>query len=312
MERVQTLGALAARAAALGAAHPCARETLAIGRTHGRVVAPLDGAAGGAATAGLFGENGERVVPGEDALECGQRLSPARIALAASLGVAALHVARRPTVALIGIAGGRAGADALDAVSEGMAVLLAGLARAEGLEPTAWPALADDARQVEISVRDAACAFDVVLVHLADAAAMRQAAEVIEQYGSDAVGVFHGESDTPAALLARVDAACVLAMQAPVSNVVATWLRAGCALTDALQGRVDSPHVVRAKLGAAVPPETCAAVPVRLAAGDGGGPIATPVAGSGFASFAHADAVWLCDPGTSMAAGSAVDVVLLR
>ncbi|MGH8077955.1 MAG: molybdopterin molybdotransferase MoeA, partial [Lysobacter sp.] len=109
---------------------------------------------------------GEDVHAGDRVLRAGQVLTPARVSLAASLGLASLQVSRKPTVAVF------TSGDEL--IEPGMPLapgeiydsnreLLMGLLRADGLEPTAWPRLPDDAKRVEIALRDAACAFDIVI-----------------------------------------------------------------------------------------------------------------------------------------------------
>lgn len=109
---------------------------------------------------------GEDTRAGERVLEAGSPLSPARIALASSQGLAELEVARRPTVAVFTTGD--------ELVEPGLPLepgqiynsnreQLMGLLRADGLEPVAWPTLPDDPAQVESALRHAGNAFDVVL-----------------------------------------------------------------------------------------------------------------------------------------------------
>ena len=96
----------------------------------------------------------------------GTVLTPARVSLAASLGLASLPVARRPTVAVF-----TTGDELVEPglplapgeIYDSNRELLMGLLRADGLEPTAWPRLPDDPGAVEIALRDAGCAFDLVI-----------------------------------------------------------------------------------------------------------------------------------------------------
>src|SRR5688572_1511023 len=109
---------------------------------------------------------GEDVQAGTRVLVDGQVLTPARVSLAAGLGIASLAVAQRPTVAVfttgdelvepgLPLAPGQ--------IYNGNRELLMGLLRAEGLEPTAWPTLPDDPERMTAVLTDAAAAFDVVI-----------------------------------------------------------------------------------------------------------------------------------------------------
>lgn len=108
----------------------------------------------------------EDVEVGDLVLRAGQVLMPARIGLAASLGIDRLAVATRPTVAVF------ASGDEL--VEPGMPLqpgqvynsnrdqLMAQL-RALGMEPVAWPTLPDDPARIAAMLDDAVESFDVVL-----------------------------------------------------------------------------------------------------------------------------------------------------
>ncbi len=109
---------------------------------------------------------GEDTRPGDIVLAGGAPLTPARIALAASQGLADIEVARRPTVAVfttgdelvepgLPLAAGQ--------LYNSNRVQLMGLLRADGLDPVAWPTLPDDPAQVESALRHAGHAFDVVI-----------------------------------------------------------------------------------------------------------------------------------------------------
>lgn len=109
---------------------------------------------------------GEDTRIGETVLAAGEPLTPARIALAASQGLAELEVARRPTVAVFTTGD--------ELVEPGMPLApgqiynsnreqLMGLLRADGLEPVAWPTLPDDPAAIGSALVHAGHAFDVVL-----------------------------------------------------------------------------------------------------------------------------------------------------
>jgi molybdopterin molybdotransferase len=185
---------------------------------------------------------GEDVRVGDNVLETGSLLSPARISLAAALGVAELAVSRRPTVAVFTTGD--------ELVEPGLPLvpgqiynsnreLLMGLLRTEGLEPVAWPSLPDDPARVETALRDAASAFDVVIT---------------------CGGVSAGEKDHLPALLAEqgtihfwkvkmkpgmpvlfggMDQALFLGLSGNPVSVLATFLSLGRGLLDGLQGRIE-------------------------------------------------------------------------
>ncbi len=218
---------------AVAAAHRLDSETLALSRNHGRVLAqdvmpPGDTAASA--------DN-----PGP-AIHRGASMTPTRVALAASLGIPAVSVARRPTVAVFTIGD--------DLVEPGMPLafgqrydsnreLIMGLLRAEGLEPTAWPRLADDHRQIEIALRDAGCAFDLIVVCESEASSESHlVADVAAGFGEIH---FHGmRMESVPALFGSLDQARVLCLPNDLTAILASW-PLGSALVDGLQGR--SEHV---------------------------------------------------------------------
>ena len=185
---------------------------------------------------------GEDVRAGERVLRAGSVLSPARISLAAALGVAELEVSQRPTVAVFTTGD--------ELVEPGLPLipgqiynsnreLLMGLLRAEGLEPVAWPSLPDDPARIETALRDAASAFDLVIT---------------------CGGVSAGEKDHLPALLAahgrihfwkvkmkpgmpvlfgNLDRALLLGLPGNPVSVLATFLTLGRSLLDGLQGRAE-------------------------------------------------------------------------
>ena len=183
---------------------------------------------------------GEDVQAGVRVLEEGQWLTPARVSLAAALGIASMAVTQRPTVAVFTTGD--------ELVEPGLPLapgqiynsnrdLLMGLLRAEGLEPTAWPTLPDDPERMKVVLADAAAAFDVVIT---------------------CGGVSAGEKDHVPGLLAangrihfwkvrmkpgmpvlfgELDRALFLCLPGNPVSVLATFLTLGRDLLDGLQRR---------------------------------------------------------------------------
>ena len=109
---------------------------------------------------------GEDVRRGDVVLHAGEVLTPARIGLAAALGLPELEVARRPTVAVFTTG------DELRPPGQPLApgelhdsnrALLQTLLIAEGLEPVAWPILPDDPAVLASALADAVFSFDIVI-----------------------------------------------------------------------------------------------------------------------------------------------------
>ena len=190
-------------------------------------------------------------VRGDDVLRAGEVLTPARVSLAASLGIASLPVARKPTVAVFTTGD--------ELVEPGMPLapgqiydsnreLLMGLLRADGLEPTAWPRLPDDPRQVEIALRDAGCAFDLVITCGACPPARRT---ISRRCWRSSGNPFLEGADEAGHAVARSAAwtrrSCSGLPGNPVS-VLATYLTLGRALIDGLQGRTEPRPRWRARL----------------------------------------------------------------
>jgi len=194
---------------------------------------------------------GEDVAIGDPVLQAGQVLTPPRVSLAAALGLASLQVARRPTVAVftsgdeliepgIPLAPGQ--------IHDSNRDLLMGLLRADGLEPTAWPRLPDDPRRVEIALRDAACAFDLVITCGAVSAGDRDhIPAVVEAFGTVHFWKVRIKPGMPL-LLGSIDQARVLALPGNPVSVLATYLTVGRALIDGLQGRSEPRPLWRARL----------------------------------------------------------------
>ena len=194
---------------------------------------------------------GEDVSAGDRVLEAGVVLTPARVSLAAALGVSSLAVSRRPTVAVFTTGD--------ELVEPGMPLapgqihdsnrdLLMGLLRADGLEPTAWPRLPDDPRQVEIALRDAGCAFDLIVTAGGVSAGEKDhLPDVLQRFGRTHFWKVKMKPGMPL-LFGSLDQARMLALPGNPVSVLATYLTLGRALIDGLQGRSEQRPVWRAQL----------------------------------------------------------------
>ena len=245
------------RTRSLAASRRLEVEHLALARAAGRIVASDI-----ARTAAGSHVSGEAMV----ALESGQVLTPARLALVASLGLATLPVSRRPSVAVYTVGD--------DLVAPGMPLpvghrfdstreLLMGLLRSDGLEPTAWPRLPDDPVQLEIAVRDAACAFDLVIVcgdnTVCDPSPL---AALIGRFGRLEFGSIKSDSNC-SAVLGSVDQALVLGMPFAPAAALSSWMTLGRALIDGMQGRREARRRWFGRLVSPLPASSTF-VPVRL------------------------------------------------
>jgi len=194
---------------------------------------------------------GEDVREGDRVLSSGEVLTPARVSLAASLGVPSLRVARRPTVAVFTTGD--------ELVEPGMPLapgqiydsnrdLLMGLLRADGLEPTVWPRLPDDPKQVEIALRDAGCAFDLIITAGGVSAGEKDHLPgVLAQFGETHFWKVKMKPGMPL-LFGSLDQARVLGLPGNPVSVLATYLTFGRALIDGLQGRTEPRPRWRAQL----------------------------------------------------------------
>jgi molybdopterin molybdotransferase len=214
-------------------------ETVVLTRTHGRVLArPVV----------LSSAQGPIAAHDEAGLQAGTVLTPLRIARLARCGIATVQATRRPTVAVFTI--GEALEPGLPVQDgqryDGARDLLVGLLRADGFEPTAWPRLSTEPRQVEIALRDAGCAFDSIFVcGTGDALLLVRA--VLESFGTlDAVGpTAAGES---CAVFGTLDTACVLALPAEHTRLCSGYLTLGRCMLDGLHGRYEPRPVWRGRL----------------------------------------------------------------
>jgi len=187
---------------------------------------------------------GEDVQVGDVVLRAGSVLTPARISLAAALGVADLEVSQRPTVAVFTTGD--------ELVEPGLPLvpgqiynsnreLLMGLLRAQGLEPVAWPVLPDDAALIETALRDAASAFDVVITCGGVSAGEKDHLPAL--LGTQGGIHFWKVKMKPGmpVLFGHLDRALFLCLPGNPVSVLATFLTLGRGLLDGLQGRAD-PH----------------------------------------------------------------------
>jgi molybdopterin molybdotransferase len=262
---------------------------------------------------------GEDVRTGDHVLRAGTVLTPARIALAASLGLADLPVSSRPTVAVF--------ATGDELVEPGLPLLpgqiynsnrelLLGLLRAEGLEPTAWPTLPDDPVRIRAMLRDAAESFDVVLTCGAVSAGEKDHIPALLQ----AQGTVHFwkvrmRPGMPL-LFGELGQAAFLGLPGNPVSVLATWLTLGRVLTDGLQGRADPRPHLRARLSApwAKRHERLEFLRGRLQPGDDGVLWAAPNPADGshrMRGAADSDVLLVLPEGArEFAEGEAVDVLL--
>jgi molybdopterin molybdotransferase len=198
---------------------------------------------------------GEDVRAGTRVLDGGGVLTPARVAIAASLGMEQLEVFARPTVAVFTTGD--------ELVEPGMPLqpgeiynsnreLLLGLLRAEGLEPTAWPTLPDDPRRVRSSLLDAAASFDVVLTCGAvSAGAKDHVPALLQDNGRVHFWKVRMKPGMPV-LFGELDRALFLGLPGNPVSVLATWLTLGRALIDGMQGRTEPRRPMRARLTAPI------------------------------------------------------------
>lgn len=245
-------------------------------------------------------------------LETGQVLTPARLALAASWGLATLPASRKPSVAVYTVGD--------DLVAPGRPLppghrfdypreLLMGLLRADGLEPTAWPRLPDDPAQLEIAVRDAACAFDLVVV-CGDSPLRLPSplAEVIGRFGHLESGALPDNSGCPA-IFGHLDQAIVLGLPAGALDLMASWMTVGRALIDPMQGRREMRRRLFGQLAA---PLTGAAAyaPVSVEYGEAGDVRLSPARLSGpLEMLAGSDGLAVLPDGQPRVAGDVVEVL---
>ena len=185
---------------------------------------------------------GEDVGTGDTVLAAGQVLTPARIALAAALGIADVQVSQRPTVAVFTTGD--------ELVEPGLPLapgqiynsnreLLMGLLRADGLEPTAWPTLPDDPGRIAAMLRDAASSFDLVITCGAVSAGEKDhIPELLQHEGRVRFWKVRMRPGMPL-LFGELGQGAFLGLPGNPVSVLATWLALGRTLIDGLQGRAE-------------------------------------------------------------------------
>lgn len=186
---------------------------------------------------------GEDTQVGDRVLHAGEPLTPTRIALAASQGLASLAVARCPTVAVFTTGD--------ELVEPGLPLApgqiynsnreqLMGLLRGDGFEPVAWPTLPDDPGQVESALRHAGHAFDVVITCGAVSAGEKDHVPALLQAQGDVhFWKVRMKPGMPVLFASggRLGDALFLCLPGNPVSVLATYLTLGRGLLDALQGR---------------------------------------------------------------------------
>jgi molybdopterin molybdotransferase len=197
---------------------------------------------------------GEDTRAGETLLTAGVPLTPSRIALAASQGLAGIDIARRPTVAVFTTGD--------ELVEPGLPLepgqlynsnreQLMGLLRADGLDPVAWPTLPDDPSQVESALRHAGHAFDLVLTCGAVSAGEKDhIPALLQSEGTVHFWKVRMKPGMPVLFAGggSLGGALFLCLPGNPVSVLATYLALARPLLDRLQGRAPARPRWRARL----------------------------------------------------------------
>ena len=188
---------------------------------------------------------GEDAQAGDLVLRAGTLLNAVHVSLAGSLGIDRLPVSAKPTVAVFTTGD--------ELVEPGMPLqvgeiynsnreLLMGLLRAEGLEPVAWPTLADDPMRIAAMLQDAASSFDVVITCGAVSAGEKDyIPAMLRAHGSVHFWKVRMKPGMPL-LAGALGRAQFLGLPGNPVSVLATFLTLGRSLLDGLQGRAERPR----------------------------------------------------------------------
>ncbi|HEX5694568.1 MAG TPA: gephyrin-like molybdotransferase Glp, partial [Arenimonas sp.] len=194
---------------------------------------------------------GEDVEPGTRLLTAGDVLTPARLGLAAALGLPELVVARRPTVAVFTTGDElRPPGQALapGEIHDSNRALLQTLLVAEGMEPVAWPILPDDPARIAAMLEDAAFSFDLVITCGGVSAGEKDhLPALLQARGETYFWKVRMKPGMPL-LFGRLGEALMLGLPGNPVSVLATFLTLGRRLIDGLQGRNEPRSRWRAKL----------------------------------------------------------------
>ena len=261
---------------------------------------------------------GEDLRVGDRVLQAGQVLTPARVASVASVGIDAMEVSTRPTVAVfttgdelvppgLPLAPGE--------IHDSNRELLMGLLRADGFEPTAWPTLPDVPERVASMLRDAASSFDVVITCGGVSAGEKDLIPaLLETHGTVHFWKVRMKPGMPV-LFGALDRALLLGLPGNPVSVFATYATLGRRLLDGLQGRTEARRQWRARLAAPIekPHARREFQRGRLEAGEDGTLRVHPDTATGshrLHAAAMADALIVVPDGPqSLAEGDVVDVL---
>lgn len=194
---------------------------------------------------------GEDVRPGTRLLCAGEVLTPARLGLAAALGLPELAVARRPTVAVFTTGDElRPPGQALapGEIHDSNRAMLQTLLLAEGLEPVAWPILPDNPERIRSMLEDAAFSFDLVITCGGVSAGEKDhLPALLQSRGETHFWKVRMKPGMPL-LFGRLGESLLLGLPGNPVSVLATFLTLGRRLIDGLQGRTEPRMRWRARL----------------------------------------------------------------
>lgn len=198
---------------------------------------------------------GEDVALGSRVLRAGTTLGSAALGLVAALGLDALPVAQRPSVAVF-----TSGDELRPAgtplqrgeIYDSNRVLLQALLAEEGIDTLAWPPLPDDADRMAAALHDAAQAYDVIITCGGVSAGEKDLLPaLLERHG---VVHFWKVAMRPGmpVLFGAWGKTLFLGLPGNPVSVMATFRRLAVPLLDAMQGRLDRAPALRARLLAPV------------------------------------------------------------